>query len=310
VTRFHRNVNIAAVVLPFAAVLAAIPMLWNHLIGWTDLLLFAVMYCVSTGGVTVGFHRLLTHRAFQTYKPLEYLLAAFGSMAVEGPVIGWVSDHRRHHAFADEDGDPHSPHGHGDGFAGTLRGLWHAHLGWLFDHPTAEDADKHAPDLLDDRGMRVMHRLFGPLVIAGLAIPFLAGWGLRGELVGGFTALFWAGLVRIFLVHHVTFSINSICHFFGRRRFRTDDQSTNVFWLALPSLGESWHHNHHAFPRSALHGLRWWELDPSGWVIRAMRRMGLAWNVVVITKERQQQRLAAAAQNAATGSQRVAKHAQ
>jgi stearoyl-CoA desaturase (delta-9 desaturase) len=143
--------------------------------------------------------------------------------------------------------------------------------------------------------MRVIHRLFGPLVIAGLVIPFLAGWGLRGEIAGGLTALFWAGLVRIFLVHHVTFSINSICHFFGRRRFSTDDQSTNVFWLALPSFGESWHHNHHAFPRSALHGLRWYEVDPGGWVIRAMQRLGLAWNVVLIPKERQHQRLAAGA---------------
>jgi stearoyl-CoA desaturase (delta-9 desaturase) len=298
VTRLHRNVNIAAVVLPFVAFLAAIPMLWNELVGWTDLALFAVMYAVSTVGITVGFHRLLTHRAFQTYKPIEYLFAACGSMAVEGPVIGWVSDHRRHHAFADDDGDPHSPHGHGEGFAGTLKGLWHAHLGWLFDHPTAKGAKKYAPDLLEDRGMRVMHRLFVPFVVLGLAIPFGLGWLISGGLVGALTALFWAGLVRVFLVHHVTFSINSICHFFGRRRFSTEDESTNVFWLALPSFGESWHHNHHAFPRSALHGLRWWEMDPGGWVIRGMRRLGLAWNVVLITKERQQQKLAAAAETA------------
>jgi stearoyl-CoA desaturase (Delta-9 desaturase) len=298
VTRLHRNVNIAAVVLPFAAFLAAIPMLWNELVGWTDLALFAGMYAVSTIGITVGFHRLLTHRAFQTYKPIEYLFAACGSMAVEGPVIGWVSDHRRHHAFADDDGDPHSPHGHGDGFAGTLKGLWHAHVGWLFDHPTAEGAAKYAPDLLEDRGMRVVHLLFPLLVVLGLAIPFGLGWLISGALAGGLTALFWAGLVRIFLVHHVTFSINSICHFFGRRRFTTEDESTNVFWLALPSFGESWHHNHHAFPRSALHGLRWWEVDPGGWVIRTMRRLGLAWNVVLITKERQHQKLAAAAETA------------
>jgi stearoyl-CoA desaturase (Delta-9 desaturase) len=148
-----------------------------------------------------------------------------------------------------------------------------------------------------------MHKLFGPLVIAGLAIPFLAGWGLQGEIAGGLTALFWAGLVRIFLVHHVTFSINSICHFFGRRRFSTDDQSTNVFWLALPSFGESWHHNHHAFPRSALHGLKWWEVDPGGWVIRAMKRLGLAWNVVLITKERQQEKLVSVGPRAGAGAQ-------
>ena len=294
-TRAHRNVNIAAVVLPFVAFLAAIPMLWNELVGWTDLAVLLLMYFLTTIGVTVGFHRLLTHRAFQTFKPVEYLFAAFGSMAVEGPVVGWVSDHRRHHAHADADGDPHSPHGHGEGFAGTLHGLWHAHLGWLFDHPTAEGAERYAPDLLEDRGMGIIHKLFVPLVVVGLALPFLLGWGLTGELAGGLTALFWAGLVRIFLVHHITFSINSICHFFGRRRFKTDDQSTNVFWLAIPSFGESWHHNHHAFPRSALHGLRWWEVDLGGWVIRAMKRLGLAWNVVLITTERQQQKLVAAA---------------
>ena len=297
-SRTHRNVNIAAVALPFVAFLATIPMLWNELVGWTDLTIFLLFYFLTTIGVTVGFHRLLTHRAFQTFKPVEYLFAALGSMAVEGPVIGWVSDHRRHHAHADADGDPHSPHGHGEGFAGTLHGLWHAHLGWLFDHPTAEGAEKYAPDLVEDRGMRIIHKLFVPLVALGLGLPFLFGWGLTGELVGGFTALFWAGLVRIFLVHHITFSINSICHFFGRRRFKTDDESTNVFWLAIPSFGESWHHNHHAFPRSALHGLRWWEVDLGGWVIRGMKRLGLAWNVVLITKERQQQKLVAAAQAA------------
>jgi stearoyl-CoA desaturase (Delta-9 desaturase) len=308
-SRVHRNVNITAVVVPFVAFVAAVPMLWNELVGWTDVALFLVMYLLSTIGITVGFHRLLTHRSFQTYKPVEYVFAALGSFAVEGPVIGWVADHRRHHAHADAEGDPHSPHGHGDGFAGTLHGLWHAHLGWLFDHPTAQGAHKHAPDLLEDRGMRILHKIFVPLVTLGLLIPFLLGWGLTGELAGGLTALFWAGLVRVFLVHHVTFSINSICHFFGRRRFATDDESTNVFWLAIPSFGESWHHNHHAFPRSALHGLRWWEVDPGGWVIRVMRRLGLAWNVVLITKERQQQKLAAAAHAAQEAAATAAQQA-
>ena len=292
-TRTHRNINIAAVVLPFVAFLTAIPMLWNELVGWTDLALLAGLYFLTAFGITVGFHRLLTHRAFATYKGIEYLFAALGSMAVEGPVIGWVTDHRRHHAHADEDGDPHSPHvGHGDGVLGALRGLWHAHLGWLVrDHPTAQGAEKHAPDLLEDRGMRIISALFPVLVLLGLALPFALGWLITGELVGGLTALVWAGLVRVFMVHHVTFSINSICHFFGRRRFKTDDESTNVFWLAIPSLGESWHHNHHAFPRSATHGLRWWEVDVGGLVIRAMRRLGLAWNVVRITPERQRARL-------------------
>ena len=291
-TRAHRNLNLAAVVLPFVAFLAAVPMLWNSFVGPLDLVLFVVLYFVSTLGITVGFHRLMTHRAFATYRPIEYMWAISGSMAVEGPVLGWVTDHRRHHAHADEEGDPHSPHvGHGDGFTGTLRGLWHSHLGWLFDHPTAAGAEKYAPDLLEDRGMRVISRLFALWAGLGLAIPFAVGCAVRGDLAGGFQAFFWAGLVRVFFVHHVTFSINSICHFFGQRRFQTDDFSTNVFWLAIPSFGESWHHNHHAFPRSALHGLRWWEVDIGGLVIRAMRRLGLAWNVVLIPRERQQQRL-------------------
>ncbi len=292
-TRAHRNINIAAVVVPFIAFIAAIPMLWNELVGPLDLALFLLIYAVSTIGITVGYHRLLTHRAFATYKPVEYLYAILGSLAVEGPVIGWVSDHRKHHAHADEEGDPHSPHvDHEGDTPGPLRGLYHAHIGWLFNHGTAVDAEKYAPDLVEDRGMRIIHRLFPLWVTLGLAIPAGIGWLVGGNLKSALTAFFWAGLVRIFLVHHVTFSINSICHFFGRRRFETDDRSTNVFWLAVPSFGESWHHNHHAFPRSALHGLRWWEVDPGGWLIRAMKRLGLAWNVVLINEDRQRQKLA------------------
>jgi stearoyl-CoA desaturase (Delta-9 desaturase) len=291
-TKAHRNINIAAVFLPFVAFLAAVPMLWNDLVGPTDLILLVSIYAISVGGVTVGFHRLLTHRAFATYKPVEYLYAILGSVAVEGPVIGWVSDHRKHHTFPDAEGDPHSPHvdHHGEE-PGALRGLWHAHVGWLFQHATAVDAEKYAPDLLEDRGMRIIHRLFPLWVALGLVIPAGIGWLVGGNFKFAITAFFWAGLVRMFLVHHVTFSINSICHFFGRRRFETEDMSTNVFWLAVPSFGESWHHNHHAFPRSAMHGLRWWEVDLGGLVIRAMKRLGLAWNVVLITPERQEQRL-------------------
>ena len=208
-------------------------------------------------------------------------------------MIGWVSDHRKHHTFPDAEGDPHSPHVDHDGETpGALRGLWHAHVGWLFNHATAVDAEKYAPDLLEDRGMRIIHKLFPLWVTLGLVIPAGIGWLVGGDLKSALTAFFWAGLVRMFLVHHVTFSINSICHFFGRRRFETEDMSTNVFWLAVPSFGESWHHNHHAFPRSAMHGLRWWEVDLGGLVIRAMKRLGLAWNVVLITPERQQQRTA------------------
>jgi stearoyl-CoA desaturase (delta-9 desaturase) len=292
-SRAHRNVNIGAVILPFVAFLAAIPLLWNQVLGWTDLAIFAGIYLATALGVTVGFHRMLTHRAFETYLPVKYVLAILGSMAVQGDVISWVSDHRKHHAFTDEEGDPHSPHvGHGEGWLAGLRGLFHAHVGWLFVHHSGAEAKRFAPDLLEDRGMRLISRHFIPLVGVSLLLPFGLGYLVTGELAGALTALLWGGLVRIFLVHHVTWSINSICHFFGRRRFDTDDESTNVLWLALPSLGESWHHNHHAFPRSAIHGLRWWEIDVTGLVIRAMQRLGLAWNVVRITPERQQAKLA------------------
>ncbi|MEX2253669.1 MAG: acyl-CoA desaturase [Thermoleophilaceae bacterium] len=292
-TRLERNANIGAVILPFAAFLCAIPLLWNQLVGWTDLAIFAGMYLVSAFGITIGFHRLLTHRAFETYRPLRYLFAVLGSLAVQGPVIDWVADHRKHHAFTDEEGDPHSPHvGHEGGLRGTLAGLWHAHTGWLFETQGEAASRKFARDLAEDPGMRRINRSFLPLVGLTLLLPFALGYLLTGTLVGGLTALLWGGLVRVFLVHHVTWSINSICHFFGSRRFETDDQSTNVFWLAIPSLGESWHHNHHAFPRAAVQGLRWWEVDVSGLVIRALGRVGLAWNVVTISPERQHERRA------------------
>jgi stearoyl-CoA desaturase (delta-9 desaturase) len=288
-TRLQRNANVGAVIIPFLAFLASLPLLWNSLVGVTDLAILGGLYLASAFGITIGFHRLLTHRAFETYRPVKYLFAILGSMAVQGPVIGWVADHRKHHAHTDEEGDPHSPHvGHGSG----LRGLYHAHMGWLFKENGTADAKRFAPDLLEDRGMRFISRNFLLWVGLGLALPFVLGYAITGGLAGGLTALFWAGLVRLFFLHHVTWSINSICHFFGQRRFETDDRSTNVFWLALPSLGEAWHHNHHAFPRAAQQGMRWWEVDISALVIRTMRRLHLAWNVVLITPERQQQRLA------------------
>jgi stearoyl-CoA desaturase (delta-9 desaturase) len=288
VTRLERNVNIAAVLVPFLGVIAAGVLLWHHLLGPRDLAIFAFMYLITAGGVTVGYHRLLTHRAFKTKPWLSYTLAVLGSMSLQGSVIDWVADHRKHHTFTDEDGDPHSPHaGSGAGLGGMLRGLWHAHIGWLFSTHGQASSKRFAPDLVQDSKMRWINRHFPQLAVLGLLLPFVLGFALSGgSLVdGGLSALLWGGLVRVFLVHHVTWSINSICHFFGRRRFETDDQSTNVFWLALPSLGEAWHHNHHAFPRSAFHGLRWYELDPSGWLILALERVGLAWDVVKVTPE-------------------------
>jgi stearoyl-CoA desaturase (delta-9 desaturase) len=285
-----RITNIAVVVLPFVAFVVALATLWNEFVSPLDLAIGFVMYALTILGVTIGFHRYLTHRSFRTSKPVEYILAALGSMAIEGPVINWVADHRKHHAHTDEEGDPHSPHGFGPGLRGTIKGLFHAHVGWLWEDHGIAERTKYARDLVEDRGMRIINLSFGPLAALSLAIPFFAGWAIGGSLHDGLTAFLWGGLVRVFLLHHITWSINSVCHFFGRRRFATTDQSTNVFWLALPSFGEAWHHNHHAFPRSAFHGLRKREIDLAGWVIVAMEKLGLVWDVVRITPERQAQR--------------------
>ena len=288
----HRWFNLAGVMLPFFGFVLAVVLLWNTLVDWSDLAVMLIMYVISGYGVTLGFHRLLTHRSFQTFKPVEYTLEIIGSLAVQGPVMSWVADHRKHHAHTDKDGDPHTPHGHGSGVRGAISGLWYAHMGWLFLASGTSDHSRYARDLYEDRGMRVIHRTFGLWVLMGLLVPAGIGYLIEPTLASAATATLWGGPVRIFALHHVTWSINSVCHFFGTRRFDVDDHSTNVFWLSLLSFGESWHHNHHTFPRSARHGLRWWEIDPTAWLIRGMRRVRLAWNVVEISPERQQQKLA------------------
>jgi stearoyl-CoA desaturase (Delta-9 desaturase) len=292
-SKLEKYANLAAVLVPFAAFFAAVVLLWNDLVGPTDLAILAGLYLFSAFGITIGYHRLLTHRSFDAPRPVKYALAIMGQTAVQGPVVDWVADHRKHHAFTDEEGDPHSPHLHGGGLKGALHGLYHAHMGWLFVTQGRADRRRYARDLMDDPTMKRISKAFLWNVAGGLALAFLLGLAISGTLEGGLTALLWGGLVRVFFVHHITWSINSICHFFGRRRFALDDHSTNVFWLALPSLGESWHHNHHAFPRSARHGLRWWEIDVTGLVIMAMKRVGLARDVVTVSPEKQAERLAA-----------------
>jgi stearoyl-CoA desaturase (Delta-9 desaturase) len=279
--------NMVGVAAPVVAFFVAIVLLWNKAVGWLDLGVMAVLYVLTGLGITVGYHRLLTHRAFQTAKPVQYAFAIFGSMSVQGPVLSWVADHRKHHAHTDEEGDPHSPHLAGRGFVGAVKGLWHAHVGWLFSLKDRAEPERYARDWLEDRGMRVIDRLFFFWLTLGIAIPFAIGFAARGTIAGGLQCALWGGLVRIFVLHHVTFSINSVCHFFGRRSFATEDESRNVFWLAPLSFGESWHNNHHAFPRSAFHGLRWTQVDPGGLVIRGLEKLGLAWNVVRISAERQ-----------------------
>jgi stearoyl-CoA desaturase (Delta-9 desaturase) len=274
--------------VPLLALSVAAWRAWEGLLRPGDLVVFAILYLLTGLGVTVGFHRLFTHRSFKARPAIRAILAVLGSAAIEGPVISWVADHRKHHAFSDRPGDPHSPHvDHGVGWLGALRGLLHAHVGWLFRHDQRGARARYAPDLLADPVIRFVDRTFVIWAIAGLGFAFGLGAAIGGSVAAGLTALLWGGAVRLFLLHHVTYSINSICHVFGRRGFVTSDESRNVFWLALPSFGEAWHNNHHAFPTSARHGLGGWQLDPSAMVIRGLEACGLAWDVVRVSPERQ-----------------------
>ena len=287
--------NVVATVVPVGLLGMAAWLAWGGALHWPDLVVLAVTYLLTGLGVTVGFHRLFTHRSFKTSPPMRALLAALGSAAIEGPVIEWVSNHRKHHRFSDQPGDPHSPHvDRGGGWRGALGGLLHAHLGWIFRGANLASRERYAKDLLADPVVRFIDRTFLLWVLAGLAFPFGLGVALSGSIVGGLTGLLWGGAVRIFFLHHATFSINSLCHFFGRRRFATGDESRNLLWLALPTLGEAWHNNHHAFPTSARHGLRWWQLDPSAWCITGLERLGLIWDVVRVTPEHELAKVAGA----------------
>ena len=262
--------------------------LWDEAFRWSDVVVFLVLYVGFGLGVTVGFHRLLTHRSFETTRWMRFLFGVLGSAAIEGPAIAWVADHRKHHAFSDREGDPHSPHvGHGVGLRGALCGLAHAHVGWLFIHSQRGAKGRYAPDLLADPIVCLVDRTFVVWAALGLVAAFGLGVVVGHSLMAGVTGLLWGGAVRVLVVHHVTYSVNSLCHFFGRRRFATDDESRNLLWLAVPSFGEAWHNNHHAFPTSAAHGLRRFEVDPSALVIRGLEKLGLVWNVVRISPERQ-----------------------
>ena len=281
-------------IVPMLALGVAAWRAWEGLLRPGDVVVFVILYVLTGLGVTVGFHRLFTHRSFKARPAVRAVLAVLGSAAIEGPVISWVADHRKHHAFADRAGDPHSPHvDHGVGWRGALRGLLHAHVGWLFVHDQRGARARYAPDLLADPVIRFVDRTFVIWAVGGLGIAFALGAAIGGSLTAGLTALLWGGAVRLFVLHHMTYSINSICHVFGRRRFATADESRNVFWLALPTFGEAWHNNHHAFPTSARHGLGRWQLDPSALVIRGLEACGLASDVVRISPERQRRKAVA-----------------
>ena len=273
-----------AVVLPFAAFLWAIVWLWGWGITWPPLILMIVLSVLTTLGITVGFHRLFTHRSFQTTRPIQAMLAVLGSMAAEGAVVKWAAVHRLHHQHSDDPADPHSPQFHGDGLPGLIGGLWHAHLGWLFV-PDPPNLTRYVPDLMADRMVRVISRLFGQWVVIGLLVPAVIIGLMTMSWIGAVQGFIWGGLVRIFMVHHLTWSINSICHLWGNRPFQTRDHSRNNPIFGVIGLGEGWHNNHHAFPTSARHGLRWWEVDASYMIIRAMAWVGLAWKVRVPAPE-------------------------
>jgi stearoyl-CoA desaturase (delta-9 desaturase) len=262
--------------------------MWNSSLHWRDVAIFLIMYVPVGLGITVGYHRLLTHRSFKTSSWMRGLLGVLGTMAVEGPLISWVADHRKHHAYSDRLGDPHSPHvDHGGGWRGALRGLAHAHVGWLFDHSQRGARERFAPDLIADPVISLIDKTFVLWSLLGLAIPFGLGMLIGGSVAAGLEGMLWGGAVRILLLHHVTYSINSLCHFFGRRRFATGDHSRNLMWLAPLSFGEAWHNNHHAFPTSAIHGMGRRQLDPSGILITGLERVGLVWDVQRIGPERQ-----------------------
>jgi stearoyl-CoA desaturase (delta-9 desaturase) len=255
----RKIVMLVVVVLPFLATLLAIELLWQRAVNWTDLALLIAFNVIGGLGVTVGFHRMLTHRSFQPHPIVKFIFLVFGSMAVEGPALQWAAIHIKHHAHADRDGDPHSP----------VEGFWHAHMGWMFKSIDA-DPNTYCRNLVRDPMVVFVSRTFFLWVILSLAIPFA---------IGGWTGLLWGGLVRIFFTHHITWSVNSVCHTFGKREFETRDQSRNEWIVGLLGLGEGWHNNHHAFPRSAFHGLHWWQFDLSGYVIWTLERVGLVRDV-------------------------------
>lgn len=260
----YKIVVLVVVVVPLAATLLAIRLLWQRAVHPLDLALLAVMYALVAFGVTIGYHRMLTHRSFRPHPAVKAILLILGSMAVEGPPLDWAATHIKHHARADREGDPHSP----------VDGFFHAHLGWIFGDGEADPA-QYCRHLLHDHIVIAVSRTFLLWAALSLAIPFGIGF-LFGGWPLAWTALLWGGLVRLFLTHHVTWSVNSVCHTFGKRAFETPDRSRNEWVIGLLAFGEGWHNNHHAFPRSAFHGLRWWQLDVSGYLIWTLERLGLA----------------------------------
>jgi stearoyl-CoA desaturase (delta-9 desaturase) len=270
-----------ATVLPLLGVVTGVVLLWQYgFMGWLYLSLLVGGWVVTGLGVTVGFHRLLTHRSFDTYRWVRWAWLVIGGLSVEGSPLVWCAVHRRHHQYSDEHGDPHSPHLAGSGWLGYFRGLWHSHTGWLFtgiwSHP---ELKRYIPDLLTDPVLVKLDRMYLVWILLSFVIPTAIAWAVTGTLQGAALGLLWGGFVRVFVTHHITWSINSICHVMGQQEYVSGDQSRNNVICGLFAFGEGWHNNHHAFPTSARHGLQWWQFDTSWLTIRAMQMCGLAWNL-------------------------------
>lgn len=272
-------------ITPLLALFAAVPFAWGWGLNWVDVGLAAFFYYASGLGVTVGFHRYFTHRAFKAKKPLRIALAVAGSFAMQGSVIQWVADHRRHHAYADKEGDPHSPWLYGTGPVAVARGFLHAHMGWLFER-NLTNRERFAPDLLKDRGLARVSSLFPLWTLATLTLPALLGGLISWSWWGALTGFFWAGLVRVGVLHHVTWAVNSICHMIGERPFASRDRAANFWPMAIVSFGESWHNSHHADPTCARHGVDRGQLDTSARVIWAFEKFGWAHQVRWPTPQR------------------------
>ena len=283
--RLERRVTLATVLLPYAGLAGGIFLFWNRGVNWLDLSVFAVMYCITVLGIGMGFHRLIAHRAYQATTFLKTALVVAGSMAAQGPVIFWTAVHRRHHSYSDREGDPHSPHLHGEGAMEILKGLWHSHMGWLFNHELT-DWGTYVRDLLHDRLIFKLNRMYFFWIGLGLLLPAVAEGLITMSWLGAARGLLWGGLIRVLVVHHTTWSINSVCHVFGSRPYQVKDYSTNNVVLAIPTFGESWHNNHHAFPSSAVHGIEWWQVDITGSMIKLCAKLGLA-SAVKLAKKKQ-----------------------
>jgi stearoyl-CoA desaturase (delta-9 desaturase) len=251
---------------------------WGWGFTWVELGLLVSMYVLTALGITVGYHRLFTHKSFETSRVVQVILSILGSMAFQGSLLRWVATHRRHHQYSDRQGDPHSPHLHGNSVGEMLRGWWHSHVGWMFA-PDPPDLFRYVTDLRQDRVLRLMSALFPVYVAAGLLIPTVLGGVLTGSWMGALLGLMWGGLARIFFLHHVTWCINSVCHIWGGQPFEVNDESRNNFVFGVLAMGEGWHNNHHAYQYSARHGFLWWQVDVSYWVIRSLALVGLAWRI-------------------------------